>query len=140
MERVAGVRRGDRCVRSGSLGIADPPCAATCLRRSRVAGDVRCFVASFLDHVLGAHPAVPALADQLPGGTRCYDVDFGMLKPARLRSVLIVLIVLVMICCTASAILSLRGEHTARSASTFFAGLAFSILFITRMPKKNEQP
>lgn len=63
-----------------------------------------------------------------------------MLTPARLRTVLIVLIVLIMISCTASAILSLRGGHTARAASTFFAGLAFSILFFTRLPKKSEQP
>ena len=60
-----------------------------------------------------------------------------MLTPARLRTVLIVLIVLIMISCTASAILSLRGGHTARAASTFFAGLAFSILFFTRLRKKS---
>lgn len=63
-----------------------------------------------------------------------------MFNPARLRTVLIVLIILIMISCTASAILSLRGGHTARAASTFFAGLTFSILFFTRLPKKTEQP
>jgi hypothetical protein len=63
-----------------------------------------------------------------------------MFTPARLRSELLVLIVLIMISCTASAILSLRGEHTARAASTFFAGLTFSILLFTRLPKKTEQP
>lgn len=63
-----------------------------------------------------------------------------MLPPKTLRTTLIVLIVLIMISCTASAILSLRGGHTARAASTFFAGLTFSILFFTRLPKKTEQP
>ncbi|MFZ1687680.1 MAG: hypothetical protein WAU70_09675 [Flavobacteriales bacterium] len=59
-----------------------------------------------------------------------------MLTPARLRVLIIALIVLIMFSCTASAILGLRGGHTARAASTFFAGLAFSILFWTRLPKK----
>jgi uncharacterized membrane protein YjjP (DUF1212 family) len=63
-----------------------------------------------------------------------------MLPPKTLRTTLIVLIVLIMISCTASAVLSLRGGHTARAASTFFAGLTFSILFFTRLPKKTEQP
>jgi uncharacterized membrane protein YjjP (DUF1212 family) len=63
-----------------------------------------------------------------------------MLPPRTLRTTLIVLIVLIMISCTASAILSLRGGHTARAASTFFAGLTFSILFFTRLPKRTEQP
>lgn len=59
-----------------------------------------------------------------------------MLTPDRLRIVIIVLIVLIMISCTASAIFGLKAGHTARAASTFFAGLAFSILFWSRMPKK----
>jgi len=63
-----------------------------------------------------------------------------MLNPARLRLVIMVLIILIMVSCTSSAILSLRGGHTARAASTFFAGLTFSILFFTRLPKKTEQP
>jgi hypothetical protein len=63
-----------------------------------------------------------------------------MFTPNRLRLTLIVLIVLIMFSCTTSAVLSLHAGHTARAASTLFAGLAFSILFITRMPKKNEQP
>jgi ABC-type uncharacterized transport system permease subunit len=63
-----------------------------------------------------------------------------MFTPARLRPLLIVLIILIMISCTASAVLSLRGGHTARAASTFFAGLTFSILFFTRLPKKTDQP
>lgn len=62
-----------------------------------------------------------------------------MLPPKTLRTTLIVLIVLIMISCTASAILSLRGGHAARAASTFFAGLTFSIFFFTRLPKKTEQ-
>jgi hypothetical protein len=59
-----------------------------------------------------------------------------MFTPDRLRIFFIVSIVVIMCCVTASAILGLRTGHTARAASTFFAGLAFSILFWTRMPKK----
>jgi len=60
-----------------------------------------------------------------------------MLTPARLRIVIIVLIALIMTSCTASAIFGLKAGHTARAASTFFAGLAFSIIFWTRIPKGN---
>jgi choline-glycine betaine transporter len=59
-----------------------------------------------------------------------------MFTPKRLRMVIIALIVVIMCCVTASAILGLRTGHTARAASTFFAGLAFSILFWTRLTKK----
>ena len=59
-----------------------------------------------------------------------------MFTPDRLRNLIIALIAVIMCCVTASAILSLRTGHNARAASTFFAGLAFSILFWTRMPKK----
>lgn len=59
-----------------------------------------------------------------------------MLNPARLRILIIVLIILIMTSCTASAIFGLKAGHTARAASTFFAGLAFSILFLSRLPKK----
>jgi hypothetical protein len=63
-----------------------------------------------------------------------------MFTPARLRTVLIVLIVLIMISCTTSAFLSLRGGHATRAASIFFAGLAFSTLFMNRLPKKTDGP
>lgn len=59
-----------------------------------------------------------------------------MLTPGRLRILIIVLIVLIMTSCTASAIFGLKAGHTARAASTFFAGLAFSILFWSRLPRK----
>jgi hypothetical protein len=59
-----------------------------------------------------------------------------MLSPPRRRLFIIGLVIVIMFCCTASAILSLRGGHTARAASTFFAGLAFCILFWSRIPKK----
>ena len=59
-----------------------------------------------------------------------------MLTPPRLRILIIALIAVIMFACTTSAILGLRTGHTARAASTFFAGLAFSILFWTRLPKK----
>ena len=59
-----------------------------------------------------------------------------MFTPNRLRVVIIVLILVIMCCCTASAILSLRTGHTARAATTFFAGLTFSALFWARLPKK----
>ena len=59
-----------------------------------------------------------------------------MFTPGRLRVAIITLVVVIMCCVTASAILSLRAGHAARAASTFFAGLAFSILFWTRLPKK----
>ncbi|HOZ41157.1 MAG: hypothetical protein IPO05_11530 [Flavobacteriales bacterium] len=63
-----------------------------------------------------------------------------MHAPSRTRIAVILLIISIMICCTASAFLSLRGGHTARAASTFFAGLTFSILFATRLPKKADGP
>ncbi len=53
-----------------------------------------------------------------------------------LRPLLIALIVLIMLASTASAIQGLRAGHTARATSTFFAGLSFSILFWTRLPKR----
>ncbi|MBL0036446.1 MAG: hypothetical protein IPP26_11970 [Flavobacteriales bacterium] len=59
-----------------------------------------------------------------------------MLTPGRRRILIFVLIAVIMCCCTASAILSLRIGNTARAASTFFAGLTFSIIFWTRLPKK----
>ncbi|MBK9195360.1 MAG: hypothetical protein IPO17_10325 [Flavobacteriales bacterium] len=59
-----------------------------------------------------------------------------MLTPHRRRMLIIALIVVIMACCTASAIFGLRAGHPARAASTFFAGLAFSILFWSRLPKK----
>lgn len=59
-----------------------------------------------------------------------------MLTPPRLRILIIALIVVIMVCCMASAVLGLRTGHPARAASTFFAGLAFSILFWSRLPKK----
>jgi hypothetical protein len=59
-----------------------------------------------------------------------------MFTPKRLRMLIIALIVVIMCSVTASAILGLRTGHNARAASTFFAGLSFSILFWTRMPKK----
>lgn len=52
-----------------------------------------------------------------------------------LRTLIIIGIVLILTCCTASAILGLRAGHTTRAASTFFAGLAFSALFFSRLPK-----
>lgn len=63
-----------------------------------------------------------------------------MLTPHRRRQLIIAGIVVIMFCCTASAILGLRGGHTARAASTFFAGLTFSILFWSRLPKKVDEP
>ncbi|MBK8339465.1 MAG: hypothetical protein IPK99_05395 [Flavobacteriales bacterium] len=59
-----------------------------------------------------------------------------MLTPTRRRLLIIGLIMVIMFCCTASAILSLRIGNNARAASTFFAGLTFSIIFWTRLPKK----
>jgi hypothetical protein len=47
-----------------------------------------------------------------------------------------VAIAVIMLCCTVSAILGLRAGHTARAASTFFAGLTFSIIFWSRLPNK----
>ncbi|MEO8588608.1 MAG: hypothetical protein ABI432_04505 [Flavobacteriales bacterium] len=54
----------------------------------------------------------------------------------RRRNAILLLIVGIMICCTVSAFLGLRSGHTARAASIFFAGLAFSIIFWTRLPRK----
>ncbi|MBP6575411.1 MAG: hypothetical protein KA230_13250 [Flavobacteriales bacterium] len=59
-----------------------------------------------------------------------------MLTTNRKRLLIIIAISVIMFCCTASAILGFRGGQTARAASTFFAGLSFSILFWMRIPKK----
>lgn len=59
-----------------------------------------------------------------------------MLTPSRRRQLIILLIVVIMVCCTASAYLGLRSGHYTRAASTFFAGVAFSALFLARLPKK----
>lgn len=69
-----------------------------------------------------------------PFGTTFYL--HPMFTPQRIRLLIIGAIIVIMSCCTVSAVLGLRTGHTARSASTFFAGLSFSILFWTRMPKK----
>jgi len=61
-----------------------------------------------------------------------------MKNPALRRKVIVLLIAGIMISCTASAYLGLQGGHTARAASVLFAGLAFSILFWSRMPKKES--
>lgn len=61
-----------------------------------------------------------------------------MRAPHRSRTLIIILIAVIMVCCTASAILGMRDGHVARPASTFFAGLAFSILIWTRLPKKSD--
>lgn len=54
------------------------------------------------------------------------------MSPA-LRKFLIVLIALIMICCTASAAFSLASGHTLKAVSTFCAGLAFSALLGSRL-------
>ncbi|MEO8068371.1 MAG: hypothetical protein ABI599_11815 [Flavobacteriales bacterium] len=59
-----------------------------------------------------------------------------MLGPAVRRNLILAGIVVIMVCCTASAILGLRSGNTARAFSTFFAGLAFSLIFWTRRPRK----
>ena len=59
-----------------------------------------------------------------------------MLSPAVRRNLVLLCIAVIMICCTASAILGFKSGHTARAASTFFAGLTFSIIFWTKRPKK----
>jgi uncharacterized membrane protein len=53
-----------------------------------------------------------------------------------LRKLLILLIALIVICCTASALLSLKAGHTAKAVSTFCAGLAFSILIGSRLVRR----
>ncbi|MBL7952512.1 MAG: hypothetical protein JNM62_12430 [Flavobacteriales bacterium] len=52
------------------------------------------------------------------------------------RTILIIGIVLILVCCTVSAIFGLRAGHTARAASTFFAGVAFSALFFSLLPPR----
>ncbi|MBK7381980.1 MAG: hypothetical protein IPI81_01395 [Flavobacteriales bacterium] len=58
------------------------------------------------------------------------------MKPATRRTLILIGIAMIMICCTSSAVLGMRSGHTARAASTFFAGLSFSILFWSRLPRK----
>ena len=60
----------------------------------------------------------------------------SLVKTNRLRTVILLLIAGIMISCTASALLGLQSGHAARAASTFFAGLTFSIIFWMRLPKK----
>lgn len=52
------------------------------------------------------------------------------------RALIIVLIALILSCCTISALLGLRSGNPARAASTFFAGLAFSILIWTQAKRR----
>ncbi|MBK8708737.1 MAG: hypothetical protein IPN30_09655 [Flavobacteriales bacterium] len=59
-----------------------------------------------------------------------------MFTPTRLRILLIVFIAAITICCTASAIPGIRGDHIIRAASTFFAGLTSSAMIWLLMPKK----
>ena len=62
----------------------------------------------------------------------------SMSNPTWRRPLVLALIAAIMICCTASAVFGLRSGHTARAASTFFAGLTFSILFWTQLQRKKE--
>ncbi|HQV76817.1 MAG TPA: hypothetical protein PLE78_15090 [Flavobacteriales bacterium] len=54
----------------------------------------------------------------------------------RRRIAILLLIAGIMICCTTSAVLGLQSGHTARAASTFFAGLTFSSIFWMQLPKR----
>ncbi|MFZ1688258.1 MAG: hypothetical protein WAU70_12585 [Flavobacteriales bacterium] len=59
-----------------------------------------------------------------------------MITPLQRRILIISLILVIMFCCTASAVLGLRSGHVARAGFTFFAGLTFSFLFWSGMPRK----
>ncbi|MBP7515623.1 MAG: hypothetical protein KA791_13805 [Flavobacteriales bacterium] len=61
-----------------------------------------------------------------------------MKNPALSRTLMLLCIAVILACCTASAILAIRSGHNARAASTFFAGLAFSALFLSRLPKRKS--
>jgi len=61
------------------------------------------------------------------------------MDPARRRTLLLICIGVILVCCTTSATLAIRSGHKARAASTFFAGLAFSTLFLSRLPKKESR-
>ena len=45
------------------------------------------------------------------------------------RKLIVVVIALIMICCTASAWYGIKAGHYPQAASTFFAGLTFSFIF-----------
>ncbi|MBK6542956.1 MAG: hypothetical protein IPG10_17070 [Flavobacteriales bacterium] len=61
------------------------------------------------------------------------------MDPKLRRTLTYVAIAVIMLCCSASAVLSLRSGHAARGASTFFAGLSFSILFWTTTRRRTEK-
>lgn len=61
------------------------------------------------------------------------------MDPKLRRTLTYVAIAVIMLCCTASAVLGLRSGHAARAASTFFAGLSFSILFWTTARRRTEK-
>ncbi len=62
-----------------------------------------------------------------------------VMDPARRRTLMLFCIAAILVCCTTSAILAVRSGHKTQAASTFFAGLAFSALFLSRLPKKEPR-
>lgn len=57
---------------------------------------------------------------------------------SRRRTASILLIAAILICCGVSAALSIRSGHTARGASTFFAGITFALLLGARLLRKDR--
>jgi len=62
-----------------------------------------------------------------------------MIDPKLRRTLTYIGIAMIMTCCTASAVHGISSGHTARAASTFFAGLSFSVLFWSTTRRKKEE-
>ena len=61
------------------------------------------------------------------------------MDPKLRRTLTYVALAVIMLWAPAPAVLSLRSGHAARGASTFVAGLSFSILFWTTTRRRTEK-
>ncbi|MEO8587899.1 MAG: hypothetical protein ABI432_00880 [Flavobacteriales bacterium] len=52
------------------------------------------------------------------------------MDPKLRRTLVLIGVAVILVCCAASAYLGIKAGHNARAASTFFAGLSFSLLFL----------
>ena len=58
------------------------------------------------------------------------------MDPGPRRTLLLVMIALILLCCTASAVLSWKAGHRPRAVSTFAAGVTFALLIGNRALRK----
>ena len=58
------------------------------------------------------------------------------MTPERRRILLLILVGLILVCCTASAYLSWKAGHRPKAVSTFAAGVTFALLIGSRALRK----